>query len=398
MKIIFILLIFGMAFVPFTSLRFGPLGLGEFIILLVFFILILTSNIRKKNLRQSLPFLIFWCFFLIFSLIGLGINAFNFSLESGRDGTSFFDFFSYVFILVTVVTLSRFADFSYYRGSLLFERIFDVWAFTYVVLFILSFFVGSLFGFSIKYHDYYSPLVDNVHQAASVICVLGFLMLYRAFYSEAYGIARVFFAITGVLLFLMAFNTGATKAALAVIVGLFSSAVFFILSLVNSKYRRPFYIIVVSFCSIFLFFLYSMYEDILEQILVAAFVEADGGGARANLYSNSIEHFKESPLFGYGPGSHAPYANGFSDAHNTFLTILLQSGAFGGLLILLFLTYLFSRATLNFILVGALASACIYFLGGDILRRLPTWVMMLGIYYFSIQRHNTIMSKKYNQF
>jgi hypothetical protein len=42
------------------------------------------------------------------------------------------------------------------------------------------------------------------------------------------------------------------------------------------------------------------------------------------------------------------------------------------------------KLSINFALFGAIAAIGMYIIGGDILRRLPIWIILVGLYYFSL--------------
>jgi hypothetical protein len=63
-------------------------------------------------------------------------------------------------------------------------------------------------------------------------------------------------------------------------------------------------------------------------------------------------------------------------------------GGLVGVLALVALAARFARElTVSPVLIGAATAIGMYFLGGDILRRLPTWIMMIGVVYFAREIH-----------
>ncbi|MFM8579021.1 MAG: hypothetical protein ACKOCN_09510, partial [Planctomycetaceae bacterium] len=91
-------------------------------------------------------------------------------------------------------------------------------------------------------------------------------------------------------------------------------------------------------------------------------------------------------VIGYGPGPHITLAGDtFWDAHNTFLTVFLQGGICAVALFAVTLIRVGFGSSIPFFLLGALSAIGVYVLGGDVLRRLPTWLMVVGILFLSRQ-------------
>ena len=88
-------------------------------------------------------------------------------------------------------------------------------------------------------------------------------------------------------------------------------------------------------------------------------------------------------MFGRGPGSHIEVDWEFIDAHQTFLTVLLQSGFMGLGVLVVFLARVFRSTLYSPGLFAAFAALMVYAAGGDILRRLPAWVCLFVILYWS---------------
>ena len=126
-----------------------------------------------------------------------------------------------------------------------------------------------------------------------------------------------------------------------------------------------------------------MYSDELIFLAIEFFTENDGRSSRETIYKQGFASGLNSPLVGYGPGAHVPYRQTFWDAHNTTLTIFLQSGLIGILLFVWFNIRLLTKLSINFALFGAITAIGMYIIGGDILRRLPIWIILMGLYYFA---------------
>jgi hypothetical protein len=297
-----------------------------------------------------------------------------------------FDLFSYLFIILTIITIGHIAKNNPDFSVTFFRKLFIYWGFIYVILFAISFITPSIFGMPLRYHVYFSPLVNNVHQASMITSAMCFVMLYLGIKSKRSLIKTLFFIATA-LFAAMAITSGSTKAMLGVVVGAIVCGVHLVGYRPSGKGR--FLINVTTFfvtMAIILVFLFS-YTDELIFLAVQFFTEADGtDGARQKIYTTGFVSGLNSPLVGFGPGAHVPYRGTFWDAHNSTLTIFLQAGLIGVLTFVWFNIRILKKSSINFALFGAVAAIGMYIIGGDILRRLPIWIILIGIYYFAIYK------------
>ena len=377
------ILLVGLFLTPFTSFRFGFIGPGEILILAASIIAILTNGLSLRFDKRMRIFYRFWSTFLIISFVGLYFNNFFAYIPSGTLNSMIFDLFSYIFILLTVIVIGHYSynqpDFS----LTFFRKLFIYWGVFFVILFAMSFFTRSIFGMPLLYHDYFSPLVKNVHQAAMITCTMGFILLYLGLKSSQFYV-KVLFFIGAILFAVMAIKSGSTKAMLGIVVGILISFVHIV------GYRtagRGKYLINIStlFISIaFILIFLFMYSDELIFLAIEFFTENDGRSSRETIYKQGFTSGLNSPLVGYGPGSHVPYRQKYWDAHNTTLTIFLQTGLIGVLLFVWFNIKMLTKLSINFALFGAIIAIGMYIIGGDILRRLPIWIILIGLHYFAI--------------
>jgi ABC-type arginine transport system permease subunit len=114
------------------------------------------------------------------------------------------------------------------------------------------------------------------------------------------------------------------------------------------------------------------------------------GGARGVLYSKGVMIGLTSPIFGLGPGGHIFNDKMFYDAHQTQLTIFLQAGLCGLIFYLLLMFKIIRAYSYSSALLACLCAISIYSFGGDILRRLPIWLILLLIYYASQKLTNNL--------
>lgn len=376
------ILLVAFAFIPFTSLRLSFFGVGELLISVSFFLFILVTGARFRISKIIFPYFMFWVPFLLLMFLGVANNVIFLNSSSGRQFSGFFDYFSYIFIVLTILMLS---DERLYSGSSapkFFGDVFLIWGVLYSLLYILSLFFASIFGFNLRYYDFFSPLVDNVHQAASMTCALTFVMFF--FMAKSTGLLwRSVYLMLGLLFLRMALESGSTKAFMGIVFGSGIALFFLIFYRESARGRIYFNAMSCIFVLMSLLIFSALYFEELAKVAVAFFVENDQSHAREALYLNGVRHGMESFFVGYGPGSHAPYGSGFNDAHNTVLTVFLQGGIIPVFLLVICFLRMFLAVKGTLFLVSALAAISMYFLGGDILRRLPIWVILIGISYLS---------------
>lgn len=378
-KILFI----GIFLTPFTSLRFGIVGLGELLILSAVLIGILNAGMAIRLDKRMKIFYNFWIAFLAVSIIGLYFNNFFAVSVSGTFESMVFDLFSYIFILITIFVIGHYASNKPNFSQTFFRKLFIYWGFAYVNLFFISLYFDSILGLPLRYEGYFSPLVDNVHQASMITSSMSFIMFYLGLKSPETFTKGLFFFAAG-LFAVMAITSGSTKAMLGVVVGALVSIIHLFGYRPTGKgrlYINMFtFFITMAFTLVFIY----LYSDELIFLAIEFFTENDGRGARQTIYKEGFTNAMNSPVVGLGPGAHVPYKGGFWDAHNSTLTIFLQAGLIGVLLFVWFNIKMLSKLSINFALFGAIAAVGMYIIGGDILRRLPMWIILMGIYYFAI--------------
>lgn len=382
------LLIFGLIFLPFTSLRFGVVGIGEILILLSLLLLLIFNKGKIQPLPKMLFILRFWIIFIILVFLGLSYNLIFLNYMTGDIIFALFDLSSYLYVFILLLLLS---DKKFYTGIspyIFFRKIFYSWGIVFSLLFILSQFSASIFGFSLRYYSSYAPLVANVHQSAMITSVMPFIMAFFAVTERSF-LFRVFGLILSFTFIAMVLDTSATKAWLAMLVG----AVFLVFFALfhRKKGRLRFYLNGLTYLSILISFLFvfSIYFAEISLFAKLFFIENDGGNARSDIYSSGLLHALESPIFGYGPGPQIEFNGKFYDAHNTILTVSLHGGFLALISFIIFYRKLFIVTTSSYFLISAVGALSIYALGGDVLRRLPVWVILIGLVLLSPSNYKT---------
>lgn len=377
------LLLIGFFFTPFTSLRLGPIGPGEVLILASGFFAILGSQGGLYLDRRIKVVTNFWIPFLAVTICGFFYNSLFLGLASGHLSSIIFDLFSYIFVLLSILLAGHVSRLEGADAGKFFRKLFASWAIAYSVLYLISFLTPSIFGLTLVYDERsFTPLVENVHQASSLTCAMPFVMIFMATQTKI-RIEKVIYVVSAVLFVFMALASGSTKALMGIVAGTLVSIITLLFLKQSGKHR-----ILINFISITLLLFsiivfITIFFNLITSTGFAFFQENDTGGGRQTLYWSAFQHGLESFIIGYGPGSHTPFRQDFWDAHNTLLTIFLQSGILGIFILIYFGVRLFGRLKNHYAIIGAFAAVSMYVLGGDVLRRLPIWILLLGLVYFS---------------
>ena len=205
------LMAIGVVFMPFTALRFGPVGIGELSLVTAFFLLLAMNKWKLAPLQATKPLLAFWIAYPLWIIFGLSYNVIFLGHSSGEIFSASFDLISYLFVLILVMVLG---DRNFYDGEVpyaFFERVLFYWAVTFSILFALSQVTSSIAGFPLRYYTYFSPLVVNVHQAAMITSAMPYVMLFLAFRAASMKWKIIYVAFTA-LFIQMALDSGSTKA------------------------------------------------------------------------------------------------------------------------------------------------------------------------------------------
>lgn len=374
---LFVVMIFAS---PFTALRFYKVGVAEISGVILFCTLFFSReykiNFEKRN---EYVFTKFWIAYLTLSFVGAFFNHVVNSTTSGSINGLIFDTISYVFVLIVcfsmevIICNSKTLDIEYViKKSYLFLSL------TFVFLFILSHYKESLFGFKLLYLNYFSPFATNIHHTVMVAMILPFLGLFTIS-KQNKMLLKGFYLLLVVSNFIIIYNVGTSKGTLGLALGLSAMIVFMI---VNSKIRCDLKMFVCGIIIIVLFIISAYYLNVIINLLLDYFLQNDGGGARSNLYKLALIKIRDALCFGYGPGSHIRIqAYHLYDAHQTFLTAVIQAGIFGGIALFYLLVTVFLKIMYSPYLMGAFFSIMVYIMGGDILRRLPIWIILILLYY-----------------
>ena len=374
-------LVIALVLSPFTMLRFSFFGFTE-IILLLFFIFSFKRFIKTELWRQFI-FTRFWILFIFISLLGLAYNTLILGGTTGTIKGTIFDLSSYIFIcLVCYLLEMKFLEKKICPLKLL--KLFYLYlTILFIILYVLSLFFTSILGLPLRYEGSFAPLVINIHQSAMVLITLPFIGMFLYKYESSF-INKAMILISILLLYILALDTAATKAIMGIFIG---TAVFLIFSLKSmfSKKAVPVLLLCMIGGGIVLVLQFNLIE-----LALTFFEENDGGGARGNLYLQGLLVGMTSPIIGLGAGGHIYYDQIFYDAHQTQLTVFLQAGVLGVILYILLMYKIIRTCALSSAFIACIFAISIYSFGGDILRRLPIWLILLLIYYSAKRLTNNL--------
>lgn len=374
-------LIFAIILTPFTLLRFGYIGFGEISLLLLLFAGLQTGYITK--LSKGLIFSRFWIIFLIISFCGFAYNVIFLNQNTGTFESSLFDFAAYVLIFISCLVVENL----YLKNQLNFHQIIrKVFFFSGLIftgLYGLSLFTDTVFGLPLKYFEYFAPFVNNLHQTAMFIAPMPFIGLF-VLEREKKKINRLIIIVLILILSFLTLETGSFKAMAGLGLGWL---LYFMIKFIN-RFRGNLKKALIAIALAMTVLVIVVNINAIYDILWGIFSAEDLAEGRSNLYKNAIEVGFTSPIIGLGPGAHIYHDGQFWDSHQSFITVFLQ----GGIISLILLFVLFYKISKNVLTVPSLLAGFmpifIYALGGDIMRRLPIWLLLLLINYYIVSEVN----------
>jgi O-antigen ligase len=365
----------------FTQLRVSFFGFGEILILALFLTAVMYPTPRSAF--SHFVFTRFWIAYLSIATVGAAVNQ----TMLGENSTStpkqiIFDYGAYTFVLLTCLTFEKLRATRLLDPARFLTRLYFVSAITLTVLFILSFFRPAIFGFTLRYHAFFAPLVDNVHQASMYIVTLPFIG--TAVATTQKGWKRVLSIVLALSTVLQAISTNSTKAFMALVVG----TLVLLHGYLIGKLRRPLRVpvlglyLVTALVVVLSVVTLETWTDVnVVRMAREGFSDADPVGARQSLYSEALHVIEDSPIVGHGPGPHLLYRGFYWDVHQTQFAILLQTGLLGFAAYLAFMLRVVRRLLDDPPVLAALSAVMVYSAGGDVLRRLPIWIVVLCLYY-----------------
>lgn len=370
------LIVGSMIVLPFTLLRFGIMGLGE-----VFFILLFIYTLIRPIVADwlsSFHFSRFWVAYLLVSFIGFLYNVIFLDHATGTVEGMVFDCGAFMMVLMACFSLENLIKRGKINTYAILRNIFFTSSIVMVALYVASLFTDSILGLSLKYHHYFVPLANNLHQISMFLVPLPFIGL-KIFAIEKKRWIKLLVVFLILMDAYMAFSTGSTKAYLSIFLGIFSFLILHIYLTFSKELRIVLFMLVVILSGTGIIIFIGGIKD----YLIEYFTTNDLGGGRQMLYNEAINIAKKSPIFGLGTGAHIWTEDKFSDAHQSFLAAFLHAGLIGVVLLVNLFYKLLRRNFNDPALFAAIIAILLYALGGDILRRLPIWVFMVLLFYYN---------------
>jgi hypothetical protein len=320
----------------------------------------------------------FWALYFLLAILGF-VNNKILNLDTGTLNGAVFDAASYLVLFISCLAIEK--RFIYFRESayLYLKASYIYFMITIFFLYVLSLITSSIAGFPLRYYQYFAPLVDNLHQTAMILTPMPFVGIYLIGKERSRAMRALIIILIFVSL-IMIDDTGSFKAKLGVVVG---SVGYLLTIAVGNMSRRS-----KTIMSMFVGFLvvgFVINID-LKGILQTIFDKNDLYGGRAYLYSYAVVLIKESWLLGRGFGGHIFLFDKYYDAHQTLLTVFMQTGFIGAVFFLrLFYKILKKSFRHSAPITGAVLSVVVYTSGGDVMRRLPIWFVLILLYYAACQ-------------
>ncbi len=380
--IIEIMLIISVSLMPYTELKvFGPVGPSELLVFVAFLYELFCSRLVIRFNRTFISK--YFSLYILFAAFGTAWNFIRFILGMGLSSTVSsiaFDFFSYLFILMTLFSFEMHFENPKRKidAMKLLEYIVKMNCVLFPVLFVIGKYRTSIFGMKLFYYEFFTPLASNPHHTSMYLLPLSFLTIFIAENTDAKLIIKILYYAFAVFFMYLAYGTGAAKAMMGIVLGVIICAFYKINTIkgvLNNNTKKIFWLL--FFVDMFLIILNI---NAVETFLVDYFRENDNHGAREDIWTRGINRWLESPLIGFGFGSQIRDNYGYRDAHNTFITTLVQGGilAFSSFVILWIKNI--KESVYNGYLLAANVSILVYVTGGDIMRRIPSWSFMIIIY------------------
>ena len=214
------------------------------------------------------------------------------------------------------------------------------------------------------------------------------ILLPPAFYWHIYNNKenKYIFKLFAILGIVLSVNIGlATTSSTLVSAWVISTVLFCFLKAgeLLRKQNNSISINIALFCLILIIAFFE-FERVIE--LINDFFYGDTNGEnRLVIWSNAVQAWQHSPIFGLGPGSYSgTQVFGGFEAHNTYLQILTQGGIVGGIAYLLLVSKMVKVTYVNTFILCAAVSLLVYGIGINDLRRTVLWFYYILFYFLCL--------------
>ena len=371
------LLILGLLAAPLTSLRVWKIGPGE----LLLFLWCLLVMIRRRYIVINL-ITKFWYIFIFLLTIG---TLFGNAIITQRT-MEIEEVFTYVFFTLFITSLVTFFD-GNNNVQFILKRIYWLDLIFFTFLFLYGTYVGqSIFGMKLWFGGVrFTGGALNPHQFAYTSGPMVIAGLYLA--SEKKSFLKKFLTYASVIPFFVMSIATLSATLTATFAILFFLFIFLSLTYDKNSQRRTKRIIIFSIIIIILILLSA--ENLYEIFINFVYSDPNGPG-RFELWYDSINTWKLSPIVGLGLYGSAGAERGISiEAHNTYFQLLLNSGIIG-LSLYLYFVYKLGKFTIKskhaFLMVMFFV---LYGFGGYSFRRVYMWYFTITAYYLVKTEDNT---------
>lgn len=365
-------LILIISFSALTELRIWKIGPTE--LLMLFWIIMVSVKFRFKIPSNFI--MKFWYIFLVCLILGY----FNRNLINRESLFILDETLSFITFFIFIIGLSiYFQNTTKKLIALVLINSYFISFSIYIILFAISLYTESIFGYTVYYGERFSPLANNPHQFIYLSGIMIFLSLYATDYLKINRMFKIIHIIS-ILLYLT--------------IMLYAESATFYLAFMSSLLIGSFYFIIKKFkieinlvLSLVFFTLFIIVINI-ESIInfIVSYFHSDSNGLyRVNLWIDGIFVFlNQTNLIGLGPGAHISTYNhlDFMEAHQTFIDIGLRAGVIGLFAYIYLLCRLFQLSTKHFWLVSIVVFIFVYGLSGFTIRRVILWVSAFVIYKF----------------
>ena len=371
------LLILGLLAAPLTSLRVWKIGPGE----LLLFLWCLLVMIRRRYIVINL-ITKFWYIFIFLLTIG---TLFGNAIITQRT-MEIEEVFTYVFFTLFITSLVTFFD-GNNNVQFILKRIYWLDLIFFTFLFLYGTYVGqSIFGMKLWFGGVrFTGGALNPHQFAYTSGPMVIAGLYLA--SEKKSFLKKFLTYASVIPFFVMSIATLSATLTATFAILFFLFIFLSLTYDKNSQRRTKRIIIFSIIIIIIILVST--ENLYEIFINFVYSDPNGPG-RFELWYDSINTWKLSPIVGLGLYGSAGAERGISiEAHNTYFQLLLNSGIIG-LSLYLYFVYKLGKFTIKskhaFLMVMFFV---LYGFGGYSFRRVYMWYFTITAYYLVKTEDNT---------
>ncbi|MFA7090242.1 MAG: O-antigen ligase family protein [Arcobacteraceae bacterium] len=361
-----------------------PLGFGEIILLLLGFYVIYSQNSYEviKEIFKNKILVLFWLLYLLILTLGSLYTVYvDIHLEPRMI---VHDYLAYFFILMVIIILQLQNDYKENDYTMQKTIIFIVIFFSLVFIIPQSFF--ETFGL-MKYYGgegaRFTALSKNPNQLSLLYSPILFLTIY--YFKDK---RRILFVLL-ILELVVITQIKGQALYLSIISGVISLFIYYLCIEIQKRRKLKFFLLfnfIIILCFLIIVALeYSFIYKIVFDIFVSIVDDSRTLALhRITLLINGFSNFMLSPIIGLGGGPHSylEIVNHTSEAHNTLIDILTQTGIIGFFMYII-LFYYIGKHLINqkkIFLFSALIALFVFSLFHFVLRQPIFWFYLFYLY------------------